>query len=101
MLQEIKACLTFRRPKKLLVLLQEISDRLCNLGEVLDKAATIACQTKELSDILWRKSFNNGLDIIRIDSNAFFRNDMPKIGDLRKPKLALGELGIEATLAKL
>jgi DNA-directed RNA polymerase subunit F len=103
LLEEIKAFLTLRRPKELLVFLEEICKRLGDLGEILNKAA-VTCQTEETShllDILRRKPFNDRLDGFRIDSNAFSRNDMAKIDDLRKPKFTFGELGIETVFTKL
>ncbi|KAM0832447.1 hypothetical protein ACQ4PT_064895 [Festuca glaucescens] len=41
------------------------------------------------------------LDGFRIDSDAFSRNDMPKIDNLRKLEFTLGELGIETMFTKL
>jgi hypothetical protein len=90
-------------PKELLVLLEKVCDRLCDLGEVFNETAAITSQTEEASnlfDILWRKPFNNSLDCIRIDGDAFCRYDMPKIVYFRKPKFTLGELGIKTMLAK-
>ena len=62
LLEEVKAFLALRRPKELLVFLQEIGKRLGDLGEILNKAAAITCQTEEayhLLDILQWKTFNN------------------------------------------
>ena len=104
LLEEIKTFLALRRPKELLVFLQEIGERFGNFREVLNEAAAVTCQTEKTShllDILRRKSFNDCLDSFRIDSNAFSRNDMPEIDNLRKPEFTLGELGIETMFTKL
>ena len=77
----------------------DVSERFGNLGDVLDKATAIASQTKKASDLLHRFRgfpFNNGFNLLRINSNAFGRNDMTKISYFRNPELTLGELGIEA-----
>ena len=104
LLEEIKTFLALRRPKELLVFLQEIGKRLGDLGEILNEAAVVTCQTEKTShllDILRRKPFNDCLDSFWIDSNAFSRNDMPEIDNLRKPEFTLGEFGIEAMFTKL
>ena len=104
LLEEIKAFLALRRPKKLLVFLQEIGERLGDFGEILNETAAVTCQTEKTShllDILRRKPFDDCLDGLRIDSNAFSRNDMPEIDNLRKPEFIFRELGIEAMFTKL
>jgi hypothetical protein len=62
LLEELKTFLALRRPKELLIFLEEIGERLGNFGEVLNKAAAITSQTEEAShllEILRRKPFNN------------------------------------------
>ena len=44
--------LTFICPLKLDTFVKQISQRLGNLGEVLDKTATIASESEETSDLL-------------------------------------------------
>ena len=72
--------------KGIVVFLEKVGERFGDLGEVFNEAAAITCQTEEASDlldVLGRKPFNNCLDSFRIDSNAFSRNDMPEIENLR------------------
>jgi hypothetical protein len=102
--QHLEAFFTLRSPKEFLVFLEEISDRLCDFGEVLNETAAIACQTEEapdLFDVLRCNPLDYGLDSLWIHGNAFGRDDMPKVGDFGKPKLTLGELGVEAMFTKL
>jgi hypothetical protein len=87
LLEEVKTFLALRRSKELLVFLQEIGKRFSDFREVLNEAAAVTCQTEEASDfldILRRKPFNNCLDSFRIDNNAFSRNNMPEISNLRR-----------------
>ena len=65
---------------------------------------TVAIHTQNTFELLHRfrrRPVENCLDSFWIDGGAFSRNDMPKIGDFRKPELAFGELSIEAVFAKL
>ena len=104
MLEEVKTFLALRRPKELIVFLQQIGERLGDHGEILNEAVAVTCQTEETShllDILRRKPFNDCLDSFRIYSSAFSRNDMPEIDNLRKPEFTFRELGIEAMFTKL
>lgn len=96
--------MALRRPKELLVFLEKIGKRLGDLGEILNEAAAVTCQTEKTShllDILRRKAFNECLDGFRIDNDAFSRNDMAKIDNLRKPEFTFRELGIETMFTKI
>ena len=75
--------LTLFCPIKLDAFLEQTSQGLVDLGEVLDKSTAIAGEsekTSDLLDILRRSPFENSLDSFRVDDNTILRDDMPKIG---------------------
>jgi hypothetical protein len=65
---------------------EQISQWLSNLREVLDESATITSEsekTPDLLDILRRSPVKNSLNSFWVDSNAILGNDMTQIGDFR------------------
>ena len=100
----LEAFLTFVCPLELDALMQQVSQRPGDLGEVLDKSTAIAGETKKTSDlldILRRSPIENSLISFGVDDNTILGDDMPKVGHFGKPEFTLGELGIELMLSKL
>ena len=100
----MEAFLIFGTPDELLIFLEEFGERFCYFGETFDVSTTVASHTQDTSELLHcfgRRLVKNCLDSFRIDGGAFSRNDMPKIGDFRKPELAFGELSVEVVFVKL
>lgn len=101
--ERLETLLTLVCPLKLDTLMQQVSQRPGNLGEVLDKSTTIAGEsekTSNLLDILRRSPIDNNLDSFRVDGNTILGDDMPKIGYFREPEFTLGILSIELMLSK-
>ena len=95
--ERLETFLTLVCPFELDTLMQQISQRPGNLGEVLDEPTAIAGKTEKTSDlldILRRSPIENILNSFRVNSNTNLGDDMPKIGYFRKPEFTLGELGI-------
>src|SRR4051812_29378750 len=91
-LQSLKTFLTFISPLKLDAFVKQISQRLGNLGEVLDETAAIASTAEETSDLLdspGRIPVKNSLDTFWVDGNAILGNHMTKVSYFGKPELAL------------
>ena len=74
------------------MLLEKVGKRLHDLREVLNEPSTIACETKEVAELLhvlrWFP-IHNCRDILRINSYALGGDDMPKVENLIEPKLTL------------
>ncbi len=74
------------------MLLEEVGKRLRDLREVLNEPSTIACETKEVAELLhvlrWFP-IHNCRHLLRIHRYALGRDDMPKVENLIEPKLAL------------
>jgi hypothetical protein len=82
----LETFLTFVCPLKLNAFVKQISQRLSNFGEVLDKTAAIAGETEETSyllDILRRSPVKYSLNSFWVNGDAIFGNDMTKVGHLR------------------
>ena len=89
--------LTFVCPLNLNAFVKQISQRLSNLGEVLDKSAAIAGESEKTSDsldILRRSPIGNSLNSLGVDGNTTLGDNMPKVGYFGKPELTLGILSI-------
>ena len=89
----LETSLTLVCPLELYALMQQISQRPSNLGEVLDESRTIAGETEktlDLLNILRRSPIENSLDSFRVDGNTILGDDMPKIGYFGEPKYTLG-----------
>src|SRR3954466_1051139 len=72
-LEGLETFLTFICPLKLDALVKQISQRLGNLGEVLQKMAAIASKSEETSDLLdglGRGPVKNSLDMFWGDGNT-------------------------------
>src|SRR3954463_16237790 len=96
--------MTFICPLKLDTFVKQISQRLGNLGEVLDKTEAIASEsegTSDLLDSLRRCPVKNSLDTFGVDGNAILGNHMTKVGYFRKPELTLRILSVEFVFSKL
>src|SRR3954467_7689839 len=81
-LESLETFLTFVCPLKLDAFLKQISQRLGNLGEVLDETAAIAGESEETSDLLdtlGRSPVENSLDAFWGDGNAILGNNMTKV----------------------
>jgi hypothetical protein len=79
----LETFLAFFCPLKLNALVKQISQRLGNLREVLDKTAAIAGEsekTPDLLNILQRSPVKNSLNSLWVDSNTILGNHMTKIG---------------------
>src|SRR3954469_11712790 len=103
-LQSLKTFLTFISPLKLDAFVKQISQRLGNLGEVLDETAAIAGKAEETSDLLdslGRRPVKNRLNTFWVDGNAILGNHMTKVGYFGKPQLALRILSREFVFSKL
>src|ERR1041385_85327 len=103
-LESLKTFLTFISPLKLNAFVKQISQRLGNLGEVLDETATIASEAEETSNLLdglGRSPVKNSLDTFWGDGNAILGNHMTKVGYFGKPELTLGILSIDFVFSKL
>ena len=90
--QGVESDVTFRRPNVLHVLLEKVGKRLHDLREVLNKPSTIACKPKEAAEllhILRLFPICNCRHLLRINNYAFGGDDMTKVENLIKPKLAL------------
>ena len=101
--ERLETFLTLVCPFELDTLMQQISQRPGNLGEVLDKSTTIAGETEKTSNllgILRRSPIENSLNSFRVDGNTILRDDMPEIGYFGQPEFTLGELGIKAVLSE-
>ena len=64
--------------------MKQISQWLGDLGEVLDKATTIAGQSEKASDLLdslRRGPVKNSLNALWVDGNIVLGDDMTKVGD--------------------
>ena len=84
--------------------MQQISQGLGNLGEVLDETTAITGKSEKASDLLdslRRGPVKNSLNALWVDGNTILGDDMIKVGDFRKPEFALGILGIKLMLSKL
>src|SRR4051812_4476985 len=89
-LQSLKTFLAFIGPLKLDAFVKQISQRLGNLGEVLDETAAIASEAEETSDLLHslgRSTVKNSLDTFWVDGNAILGNHRTKVGYFGKPEL--------------
>ena len=74
--------ITIRRPVVLDILLQQVGERLGNLGEVLNEPSAIASKTKEASellDVLRGFLVDNSFNFLGVDRNTLSRDDMAKI----------------------
>ena len=83
--ERLETFLTLVCPVKLDTLMQQISQRPGNLGEVLNESMTIAGgteKTSDLLDILRRSPIENSLNSFRVDGSTILGYDMPKIGYL-------------------
>src|SRR3954467_14184151 len=103
-LQSLKTFLTFISPLKLNAFVKQISQRLGNLGEVLDETAAIASEAEETTDLLdspGRSPVKNSLDTFGVDGNAILGNHMTQVGYFGKPELTLRILSIEFVFSKL
>jgi hypothetical protein len=103
-LKGLEALLTFVCPLKLHTFVKQISQRLGNLGKVLDKLMAIACEaekTSHLLDVLRRSPVKNRLNPLRVNNNAILGNHMSKVGYFRKPEFTFGIFGIQLVLSKL
>ena len=83
-------------------LMQQVSQRPGNLGEVLDESTAVAGETEKTSDllnVLRRSPIENSLNSFRVDGNTILRDDMPEIGYFGKPEFTFGELGIKLMLS--
>jgi len=103
-LESLETFLTFLCLVKLDTFVKQICQGLGNLGEVLDKSAAIASESKETSDLfdsLARGPVKNSLDTFRVDGNAILGNHMSKVGCFRNPELTLRILSIEFVFLKL
>ena len=100
----LETFLTLVCPFELDTLMQQISQRPGNLGEVLDESTAIAGETEKTSDlldILRRSPIENSLNSLWVDSNTILRDDMPKVGHFRKPEFTFRILCIELMFSKL
>ena len=73
---------TIWRPVVLDILLQQVGERLGNLGEVLNEPSAIASETKEASellDVLRGFLVDNSFNFLRVDRNTLSRDDIAKI----------------------
>src|SRR6187401_1605911 len=74
--------ITIRRPVVLDILLQQVGERLGNLGEVLNEPSAIASKTKEASeflDVLRRFPVDNCFNFLGVHSNTVSGDDMAQI----------------------
>src|SRR4051812_46593082 len=95
--ESVESDVTLRRPDVLHMLLEEVGKRLCNLGEILNESSAIACKSKKtakLLDILRRFPIHNFRHLLRINSDALGRDDVPKVKNFIKPKFTFGELSV-------
>ena len=95
--ERLETFLTLVCPVELDTLMQQISQRPGNLGEVLDESMAIAGESKKTSDlldILRRSPIKNSLNSFRVDVNTILGDDMPKIGYFGEPEFTLGILSI-------
>ena len=102
--ERLETFLTLVCPLELDTLMQQISQRPGNLGEVLDELTAIAGETEKTSDlldILRRSPIENSLNSLRVHGNTILGDDMAKIGYFGKPEFALGTLGIKLMFSKL
>src|SRR3954469_4018100 len=103
-LQSLKTFLTFISPLKLNAFVKKISQRLGNLGEVLNETAAIASEAEETSDLLdspGRSPVKNSLNTFWVDGNAILGNHMTKVGYFGKPEFTLRILSIEFVFSKI
>src|SRR3954465_8773425 len=103
-LQSLETFLTFVCPLKLDAFVKQISQRLGNLGEVLDETTTISSEVEETSDLLdglGRSPVKNSLDTFWGDGNAILGNHMSEVGYFGKPELTLRILSVEFVFSKL
>ena len=99
--ERLETFLTLVCPLELDTLMQQISQRPGDLGEVLDESTTIAGETEktlDLLDILQRSLIENSLNSFRVDDNTILGDDMPKIGYFGEPEFTLGILSIQLML---
>ena len=102
--ERLETFLTLVCPFELDTLMQQISQRPGDLGEVLDKSTAIAGETEKTSDlldILRRSPIENSLNLFRVDGNTILGDDMPKIGYFGEPEFTLGILSIQLVFSKL
>ena len=95
--ERLETFLTLVCPLELDALMQQISQRPSDLGEVLDESTAIVGETEKTSDlldILRRSPIKNSLNSFRVEGNAILGDDMPKIGYFGKPEFTFGELGV-------
>ena len=100
--ERLETFLTLVCPFELDTLMQQISQRPGNLGEVLDESTAVAGETEKTSDllnVLRRSPIENSLNSFRVDGNTILRDDMPKIGYFGPPEFTFGELGIKLMLS--
>ena len=100
----LETFLTLVCPVKLDTLMQQISQRPGNLGEVLNESTAIAGETEKTSDflnVLRRSPIENSVNSFRVDGNTILGDDMPKIGYFWEPEFTHGILSIELMFSKL
>jgi hypothetical protein len=103
-LEGLETLLTLVCPLKLNAFVKQISQRLSNLGKVLDESTAIACKdekTSHLLNVLQRSPVKNSLNSFRVNSDTILGNHMTKVGYFQKPEFTFGELGIQLMLSKL
>src|SRR3954471_5602096 len=103
-LQSMKTFFTFISPLKLDAFVKQISQRLGNLGEILNKTAAITGKAEETSDLLdspGRSPVKNSLDTFGVDGDAILGNHMTKVSYFGKPELTLRVLSIEFVFSKI
>src|SRR3954470_24551088 len=104
LLEGVERNVTLRRPDVLCMLLEEVGKRLCNLGEILNESSAIACKSKKtakLLNILRRFPIHNFGHLLRVNSDALGRDDVPKVKNFIKPEFTFGELRVQLMLSEL
>src|SRR3954471_24031296 len=97
LLEGVESHVTLRRPDVLDTLLEEVGKRLGNLGEILNESSAIACKSKKtakLLNILRRFPIQNFRHLLRVNSDALGRDDVPKVKNFIKPEFTFGELRV-------
>ena len=82
-LESLETFLTFICPLKLDAFVKQISQRLGNLGEVLDETTAITSESEETSDLLdslGGSQIQDSLNTFWVDGNAILGNHMTKVG---------------------
>src|SRR3954471_18185866 len=93
--ESVESNVTLRRPDILHMLLEEVGNSLCNLGEILNESSAIACKSKKTAKLLYilrRFPIQNFRHLLRINSDALGRDDVPKVKNFIKPEFTFGEL---------